>query len=150
MATLGKTFTFDAAHRLQHHAGKCHNLHGHTYRVEVILNGFVMGQTGESNEGMLLDFDQLKKWWKHLEPGLDHNVILDEADPLVDALQAFNEAHPKLGVNLTMLDFAPTAENLSRWIFEDLTNWLIDNVGGQGVRVQSVRVYETPTSWAQT
>lgn len=34
-----KIFTFDAAHQLVGHKGKCSNLHGHTYKLEVVLKG---------------------------------------------------------------------------------------------------------------
>lgn len=52
---LGLIFTFDAAHHLPNYYGKCKNLHGHTYKLEVTL-------TGEANKdtGMMIDFQNVK------------------------------------------------------------------------------------------
>jgi len=51
-----KIFTFDAAHDLPFHEGKCKELHGHTYKLEVIVHGEVNKETG-----MVIDFGVLKK-----------------------------------------------------------------------------------------
>jgi 6-pyruvoyltetrahydropterin/6-carboxytetrahydropterin synthase len=48
-----RTFTFEAAHQLPWHSGKCRDLHGHGYRLEVTVEGPV-GETG-----MIMDFDDL-------------------------------------------------------------------------------------------
>lgn len=55
MITVTKIFTFDSAHHLPFHKGKCKNLHGHTYKLEVT----VCGRPDEN--GMLIDFGDLKK-----------------------------------------------------------------------------------------
>lgn len=141
---IGKTFTFDAAHRLQNHGGKCRNLHGHTYHVEVTLKGEALQQEGPA-QGMLMDFDRLKAWWKAIEPSLDHTVLLESTDPLVGALHSLGRD----GTSITLFMFPPTAENLAIWVVTNLRVWLqagsrdLDEFGA------SVRIYETPTSWAE-
>lgn len=54
---IAKTFTFEAAHMLPNHAGKCKNLHGHSYRMDVSVEGPVQADGVE--EGMVMDFARL-------------------------------------------------------------------------------------------
>jgi 6-pyruvoyltetrahydropterin/6-carboxytetrahydropterin synthase len=142
---IGKTFTFDAAHRLQSHDGKCKNLHGHTYQVEVIV-----GTRPEDGlfkegpqEGMVLDFGELSRWWKPLEITLDHRVILEADDPLNEALAGLTP--------ITNFNWPPTAENLALWIQDDLVSWLNKDAVNSHDRqyYAEVRVYETTKSWAE-
>lgn len=155
-----KSFTFDAAHRLLHHQGKCHNLHGHTYKIEVTVNGPVKQYDPqdaddighhESDEGMVIDFDRIKEWWSDLDPIFDHALILDENDPLIDALESLDNAD---AVKITQLPFSPTAENFAQYFKDHLADWLVEMVLRDGqasdeIEVVAVRVYETPTSWAE-
>ena len=89
---VGKTFTFDAAHRLPEYDGKCQNLHGHTYTVEIVLAGCVR------DGGMVLDFSRLKDI-------VDARVI-----SVLD--HAYLNDVPGLKV--------PTAENICSWIWVQL------------------------------
>ncbi len=118
-ATIGKLFTFAAAHRLPNHDGKCAELHGHTYTVEVIVSGNVNPIDGAPDEGMVMDFGKLSKFWKlSLEPQLDHKFLND-----VEGLEI------------------PTAEHLA---------WeLLGAFHQEFEQVKKVRVWETPTSWAE-
>jgi len=84
---VGRTFYFDASHHLPKYKGKCEQLHGHTYRLEVVIEGAV------GKEGMVLDFNELK----HV---VEENVV--------DALD-----HEDL--NKVMAN--PTAENIVEWIW---------------------------------
>lgn len=56
---IRKQFAFEAAHVLPHHGGKCSRLHGHSYRLEVTLEGPL--QAAGPATGMVLDFDVLAK-----------------------------------------------------------------------------------------
>ena len=139
--SIGKTFTFEAAHRLPGHEGKCRNLHGHSYRVEVNFYGSVSVETG-----MVLDFDKIKEWWKTLEPQLDHATILFEDDPLADLLLGCD-----IPLKITAVSFLPTAENLADWIRANAEAWLDQFRDRQQPMtfVDSVKVWETATSWAE-
>lgn len=120
LTTVAKTFTFDAAHQLPNHNGKCANLHGHTYRVEVCVAGDVNRRAGESSEGMVLDFCEIKDVWKRdLEPLLDHRNL--------------NES---IGESC----WPTTAENLAAYILHGFR--------AAGVLACEVSVWETPTSRA--
>jgi len=68
---LSKTFTFEAAHKLPNYKGKCQRLHGHTYKVELVVEG-------ERNEsGMVLDFKVLSEIAKLIRETLDHSYLND-------------------------------------------------------------------------
>lgn len=139
---ITKVFTFDAAHRLQNHDGKCANLHGHTYRVEVTVEGPILDEPGSPAFGMVLDFSDLKVWWvEEIEDYLDHSTILQQDDPLVFAIRPFTR-------KVNTFDWPPTAENLAEWIKEEMGRRILDELPAHFV--SSVRVYETPTSWAET
>jgi len=88
---LRKKFEFDAAHKLELHPGKCKNLHGHTYTLELIITGSVNYKTG-----MIIDFYDLKK--------IVNQHVLDHFD------------HAYLNDFLNI----PTAENLVNWIWQKL------------------------------
>ena len=119
MFTICKTFTFEAAHRLPNHDGKCRNIHGHSYKVEVMMTSLLLNVSGPK-EGMVIDFSDLKAiWTAHLEPLLDHQDL-----------------------NVTLINAVPvtTAENLARWIYSQFS---------ERVPISAVRVWETATAWAE-
>ena len=123
---LGITEYIDCAHFLPGHP-KCGQVHGHTYKVEVVIEG-------ENSRGMVVDFNDIKgriKGW--IDRELDHRMILRQDDPLVKALQT-------LGEPIFLLDSNPTVERIARLIF--------DVSRDHGLAVARVTVWETPTSWA--
>lgn len=91
MFTVGVTYHFDSAHLIRGHEGKCRNLHGHRWVVEVAISGKELDETG-----MLADFGIIKRILKEKLDGLDHRNLI--------------EIHPFDQIN-------PTAENISREIF---------------------------------
>jgi len=92
-----KEFTFEASHQLPNHKGKCKNLHGHSYRVQVELSGEINLIEGASDEGMIMDFGDLS------------NIVKTEV------LDRFDHHHLNdLIVNV------PTAEILAMMIFKIL------------------------------
>ncbi|MFS0836784.1 6-carboxytetrahydropterin synthase QueD [Paenibacillus sp. 1P03SA] len=121
---VSKEFTFDAAHHLHAYEGKCKNLHGHTYKA-------VYGISGHVNEiGLTLDFGEIKDIWKsRIEPYLDHRYL--------------NETLPPMNT---------TAENMVVWLYEQMETALQSDevqAKARGGRVEFVRLYETPTSYAE-
>ncbi|WP_210366548.1 6-carboxytetrahydropterin synthase QueD [Bacillus sp. REN3] len=119
---VSKEFTFDSAHHLHAYEGKCKNLHGHTYKVIFGLSGFVDGR------GLMIDFGDIKEIWKtEIEIFLDHKYL--------------NETLPPMNT---------TAENVVVWIYEKMAAALEDREYlYDGARVEFVRLYETPTSYAE-
>ncbi|MCU5440219.1 6-pyruvoyltetrahydropterin/6-carboxytetrahydropterin synthase [Bacillus sp. TE9106W] len=121
---VSKEFTFDAAHHLHCYEGKCKNLHGHTYKVVFGISEYV-------NEiGLAIDFGDIKEIWKNeIEIYLDHRYL--------------NETLPAMNT---------TAENMVVWIYEKMAEALTkDNRANEykGARVEFVRLFETPTSYAE-
>ncbi|MEH7434441.1 6-carboxytetrahydropterin synthase QueD [Bacillus thuringiensis] len=121
---VSKEFTFDAAHHLHYYEGKCKNLHGHTYKVVFGISGYV-------NEiGLAIDFGDIKEIWKNeIEIYLDHRYL--------------NETLPAMNT---------TAENMVVWIYEKMAEALTkENRVNEykGARVEFVRLFETPTSYAE-
>lgn len=121
---VSKEFTFDAAHHLHEYEGKCKNLHGHTYTVVFGISGFV------DQRGLMIDFGDIKEIWKNeIEIFLDHRYL--------------NETLPPMNT---------TAENMVAWIYEKMRESL-NRVDRQekykGARVEFVRLFETPTSYAE-
>ncbi|MCM3587583.1 6-carboxytetrahydropterin synthase QueD [Mesobacillus maritimus] len=119
---VSKEFTFDAAHHLHDYEGKCKNLHGHTYKVIFGISGYV------DERGLMIDFGDIKSIWKNeIEIFLDHKYL--------------NETLPAMNT---------TAENMVVWIFEKMEAALQSEARKtQGARVEFVRLYETPTSFAE-
>lgn len=91
-------FSFEAAHLLPNlpEGHKCRRLHGHSYRVEIHVQGSVTADTG-----MVIDFADIKVAFRPVWERLDHNY-LNEVEGLSN----------------------PTSENLAAWIWEQLANVL--------------------------
>lgn len=125
---ISKTFAFDAGHRLARHGGKCWNLHGHTYKVEVFISGEIDERTG-----MIVDFAQIKKDMKDVINELDHGMILNPID------KENIEHCRQWGYKIIILnDYGePTAENIARYILS------------KNSLFSKIIVWETPTSKAE-
>lgn len=87
---LGRTFYFDAAHFLPDYCGKCEKMHGHTYQLDVVIEGEI------GKDGMVLDFNKLKE--------TVNEKVLSKLD------------HE----NLNELIENPTAENIVEWIWDKI------------------------------
>jgi len=82
VCTIGKTFYFDAAHRLPKHKGACSNLHGHTWTVTVEVVGEV-----DLNTGMVLDFEEFEAAVEVVLREYDHtNLSQDIPNPTCEVL----------------------------------------------------------------
>lgn len=113
---------FSGAHRLRNYKGKCEELHGHNWKVEVSLFGSRL-----DDAGMLFDFTVLKKKVDELLQGLDHKYLND--------LPAFQKV-------------TPTSENIAKHIFENVSEKFSAEVPATGAKVSHITVWETETSAA--
>ena len=52
---------FDAGHRIPNHKSQCRNLHGHRYALEITLSGDIISQEQASENGMVMDFSDVKR-----------------------------------------------------------------------------------------
>jgi len=111
---------YDSAHFLRNYKGKCERLHGHRYIVEL-----AMARDELDASGIAFDFVEVKRHLRDLADRLDH--------------QNLNDLEP-----FTTLE--PSAENQARYFYDELKQRLPAEMGGA---IVYVRVWETPTQWAQ-
>ena len=68
---------FDSAHFLSGYTGKCSNIHGHRWHVEIEIESRNLEKNGQER-GMLVDFGDLKKDLRELADSMDHTLIYEE------------------------------------------------------------------------
>ena len=135
MFGLNTEASFDSAHFLTDYYGKCENLHGHRWRVEVTLEQQDLQAEGTMRD-MVLDFGVFKKAVRGIAEELDHTFLVEEGSLKPETVAALESE----GFSLTVLPFRTTAENLARYIFDELE--------AQGYPVAEVEVDETPNNQA--
>jgi 6-pyruvoyltetrahydropterin/6-carboxytetrahydropterin synthase len=141
--TITRKLEFDAGHRIPDHRSQCRNLHGHRYVLEVTLRGDVVETEGAPDRGMVMDFADVKSLaMTHLVSRWDHAFLVFEGDTRV---REFLESMPEH--KTIVLDRIPTVENLAAVAFETLAQ-VYDAHYGVNLRLQQVRLYETPNCWA--
>jgi 6-pyruvoyltetrahydropterin/6-carboxytetrahydropterin synthase len=113
--------TFSAGHALRGYKGKCENLHGHNYRVQITLEGPEL-----DGIGLLVDFTHLKEVMRGVIRKLDHQFI--------------NDLEPFTKVN-------PSAENMAKYFYDEVSGQLMDLP--PGARITDVVIWETDTAMAK-
>ncbi len=113
---------FAAAHQLRNYRGKCENLHGHNYKVRVTVQGEDLNSIG-----LLADFTELKAALREISESLDHKFL--------------NEIPPFTEIN-------PSAENVAKYICDELQKSLSAGASEVPVKIAEVKVWETDTSTA--
>jgi 6-pyruvoyltetrahydropterin/6-carboxytetrahydropterin synthase len=109
---------FAAAHQLREFKGKCENLHGHNWKIEVFVRGENLGK-----DGLLIDFKLIKE---------TTNRILDELDH-----QFLNELEPFKTLN-------PSSENIAHYLFKSLSQEL----NRDNIRIAKVTAWESDSACA--
>jgi 6-pyruvoyltetrahydropterin/6-carboxytetrahydropterin synthase len=118
MFQISAEYTFSAGHALRGYKGKCENVHGHNYKVQVTVAGESLNSIG-----LLMDFVDLRAAIKSLVDRLDHHFLND--------LPPFDKLNP-------------SAENLAKYFYDGLD----PQVREQGNQVSAVKVWETDTTSA--
>ena len=78
MLTVTKHFGFEACHHLPYYEGACHNIHGHSYKLDVTVGGNIIKDTNNPKCGMIVDFKDLKKIVKEsVVDRYDHSNLND-------------------------------------------------------------------------
>jgi 6-pyruvoyltetrahydropterin/6-carboxytetrahydropterin synthase len=108
--------SFSAAHLLQEIGGKCEELHGHNFAVEVSVRSETL-----TDEGLLIDFRIVKRWTNEVIDGFDHKYL--------------NELKEFYGMN-------PSSENIARILFERIA----EKARPTNVSVSRVTVWESENS----
>jgi 6-pyruvoyltetrahydropterin/6-carboxytetrahydropterin synthase len=129
MYLVTKRIEFCYGHRLLDYDGICKHPHGHNAVAEIDVRTDALDR-----RNMVADFSDIKRLVKGwIDQELDHKMILRQDDPLVEPLR-------KLGEPMYLLESNPTVERIARLIFEKTREL--------GFRVVTVRVWETPSSFA--
>ena len=129
MYRVTREISFCYGHRLLEYDGKCKHLHGHNGRAVITLSGDRLDALG-----MVVDFSTLNQivgGW--IDATLDHRMILRRDDPILPALRAAGEP-------VHVIDTNPTAENITRLIF--------DYARSHGFPVTEVKLWETDSCYA--
>ena len=132
-----KEFTFEMAHALYGHDGPCKNIHGHSYKLSVVLLGSPK-EKKESDFGMVMDFSEMKEIInQEVVHHFDHSLVINKDYPhaMPDG-DAFGKVH--------RVGYQPTCENLLIDICNRLKGKFPHNI-----HVVSIRLRETATSYAE-
>jgi 6-pyruvoyltetrahydropterin/6-carboxytetrahydropterin synthase len=133
-----KEFRFEGAHALVGYDGKCRYIHGHSYRLFVTLKGQPVTSGQSPKSGMVIDFSDLKRIVNDKIINVyDHALILREDAKLAAEISDHYS-------NVTITPFQPTCENLVLHFVQILKPNIPEEIS-----LHSVRLYETPTSYAE-
>ncbi|WP_353431782.1 6-carboxytetrahydropterin synthase QueD [Polynucleobacter sp. MWH-UH23A] len=141
--SITRRLEFDSGHRIPNHDGQCRHLHGHRYAIEVTLSGEVADHPGKADDGMVLDFGDIKRLTNQyvVEPW-DHAFLVAKEDEKLVAFLASLPNHKTV-----IMDHVPTVENLANTAFAILQPVFNKAFGGR-LELSAVRLYETPNCWA--
>ena len=136
-----KSFNFETAHALYGYDGKCKNIHGHSYKLFVTVKGTPIQDKSNPKFGMVIDFGDIKKIVKEeVVDKFDHAILLN-----------VNSPHKELGENLLteghkviFTDYQPSCENM----LIDMVHLIRPRLNSS-VELQSIRLHETETSYAE-
>lgn len=109
---------FAAGHALRGYKGKCENVHGHNYKIQVVVAGEELDSVG-----LLVDFKNIRSQIHSTADRLDHQFLND--------LPPFDRVNP-------------SAENLAKYFFEEIQQ----NYDEESLKVKSVTVWENSGTWA--
>lgn len=131
---IAKEFHWEMSHRLPFHEGDCKNVHGHSYKLLVEIQGEMNGNW------MLLDYYDIKKLVVPLIQKLDHSFICNETDTLLlDFVRKNNFKH-------FVIKNYTTAENLAQFFLDSLAP---DFRNHPNIEILKVRLYETNDAFAE-
>ena len=137
---ITKSFTFEMAHALWNYDGPCKNIHGHSYKLFVTIQGLASENTESSKLGMVIDFYDLKKIVKtYIVDIFDHSVIISSRASRPD-IQRVEQMFEKFYI----VEYQPTCENL----VTDMAKRILKELPGN-IQLFSLKLMETETSYAE-
>lgn len=135
MYILKAEHSFDSAHFLANYEGKCANIHGHRWKVEIEIQSEALVVGGQL-DGMVVDFGDLKRDVKAMADNYDHAMIIQQGTMREETLRCLRDD----GFSILEVDFRPTAENFAVFFYKTMR--------AKGYNVKRATVYETPTNCA--
>lgn len=130
---IAKEFTWEMGHRLPEHFGNCKNIHGHSYKMTVELEGEL------DKNGMVLDYYDLKKVINPIVEKLDHAFLVYEEDKEVI------EFLDKLNSKKVAVSFQSTVENICKYFLNEIKSASLPS----NIRKIKVRICESPDDYAE-
>jgi len=138
---LTKIFHFDTGHALAGYDGKCRNVHGHSYRLEVTVIGEPIQDVENPKFGMVIDFGDLKEIVKkQVIDDYDHALVLNKNT----AYKEIGDFLEERGHHILLVDFQPTGEMM----IQDMAQRIIPHLPAN-VELFKLKLYETGTSFAE-
>lgn len=138
---LTKQFRFEAAHSLEGYDGACSQIHGHSYLLEVTVEGCPLESAGHPKDGMVMDFGVLKSIVnREVVDRLDHSFTIRRTESNGELIEMLQRHY----TNIHIVEYQPTSENMLLDMAARLTP-----VMPEGVRLRKLTLYETATSKAE-
>ena len=138
---ITKQFSFETGHALYGYDGKCKNVHGHSYRLDVTVIGQPISDTSNVKFGMVIDFGDLKKIVKEeIVDVFDHATVFNKNTPHIELAKELEDR----GHNVLLVNYQPTSEMMVIDFAKKIKNRLPDNI-----KLHSLKLSETATSYAQ-
>ncbi len=130
---IAKEFHWEMGHRLPEHFGKCKNIHGHSYRMIVEIEGSI------NDSGMIMDYFDLKKTVNPIIEELDHAFMVYEKDEeIVKFLQSVKS-------KMVIVKFQSTVENICKYILDKIKKSSLPS----NVDKVKVRIFESVDDYAE-
>ncbi|MBW8683582.1 6-pyruvoyl trahydropterin synthase family protein [Chitinophaga rhizophila] len=138
---ITRIFKFEMAHALTGYSGLCRHIHGHSYQLEVTVSGQPIDMPGHNNDGMVLDFSELKSIvQQEVIAPLDHALMLRSGGDTIPATAANSELFGRI----VWTSWQPTCENMVVDFAQRISGKL-----PEGVLLHSLKLYETSNSFAE-
>lgn len=138
---ITKQFSFETGHALYGYDGKCKNVHGHSYRLNVTVIGMPMSDNTNVKFGMVIDFSDLKKIVKEeIVNVFDHATVFNKNTPHVELAKELKDR----GHNVLLVDYQPTSEMMVIDFSKKIMKRLPSNI-----KLHSLKLQETATSFAE-
>ena len=130
---ISKEFKWEMGHRLPFHSGKCKNIHGHTYKMRVEIEGDL------NENGMVMDYYDVSEIISPVVDELDHSFMVKDTDKdIIDFLE-------KLDSKKVVVPFETTAENITLFMLGKIK----EKITSDRIKKIKVRVYETEKTYAE-
>lgn len=138
---ITKQFSFETGHALYGYDGKCKNVHGHSYRLDVTVIGTPISDNTNVKFGMVIDFTDLKKIVKaEIVDVFDHATVFNKNTPHVELAKELADR----GHDVILVDYQPTSEMMIIDFAEKIQKHLPKNI-----KLHSLKLQETATSFAE-
>ena len=138
---ITKQFSFETGHALYGYDGKCKNVHGHSYRLDVTVIGSPITDSSNVKYGMVIDFSDLKKIAKEeIVDVFDHATVFNKNTPHVELARELKSR----GHNVLLVDYQPTSEMMVIDFAQKIKGRLPENI-----KLHSLKLQETATSFAE-